>query len=165
MREWISEQSQEIMNRSKILEEISTKIDAFIIANPSPPHVASHALSIPTGEIDDPLTSGRGVYDWLLQNCKNSARFSYRGRGRGSRKEHGDQASIPLDYSESIALYIKTSDKQQAQDRYARKLDRAFFELEDSVINSRIGKATHVLEGDILATIDRLTAEFTEGGK
>lgn len=42
----------------------------------------------------------------LLKKFTNRKRWNIKVRGRGSRKEHGDQSDIPLDYAEWFAVYL-----------------------------------------------------------
>ena len=58
----------------------------------------AQAFNVP----NDPL--GR-MFLHLLKRYRNRGWY-YRARGRGSRKEHGCQASIPKEYSEWMAVYM-----------------------------------------------------------
>ena len=49
---------------------------------------------------------GRMFLD-LANKYLNKEKYSLRARGRGSRKDHGCQASIPKKYAEWFALYLK----------------------------------------------------------
>ena len=63
-------------------------------------NVPIHLLSnVPNDEF------GKGV----IKNIKkylNTDRYKVRVRGRGSRKEHGNQAYIPLKYAEKFSIYV-----------------------------------------------------------
>ena len=59
-------------------------------------------LDIPTGPLDKPLTSGYEVYQFIMDKCRLTNRYTFRGRPRGK----GWFDSMPLDKAERIALYI-----------------------------------------------------------
>jgi hypothetical protein len=56
-------------------------------------------LNVPNTE------EGRNFMDDFAKYL-NRPRYSFKKRGRGSRKEHGDQASIDLQHSEWVAVYV-----------------------------------------------------------
>ena len=59
-------------------------------------------LDIPTGQLDKPLTNGYEVYQFIMEKCRLTARYKFRGRPRGK----GWYDSMPLEDAERIALYI-----------------------------------------------------------
>jgi len=59
-------------------------------------------LDIPTGPLDKPLTNGYEVYQFIMDKCRLTNRYKFRGRPRGK----GWFDSMPLDRAERIALYI-----------------------------------------------------------
>lgn len=60
-----------------------------------------------------PNTEEGHLFIRLLRRFRNH-NWYYRARGRGSRKEHGCQASIPQEHAEWLAVYLE---KQKAQAR------------------------------------------------
>tara|TARA_R100001377_G_scaffold77912_1_gene55426 strand:- start:693 stop:1088 length:396 start_codon:yes stop_codon:yes gene_type:complete len=63
-------------------------------------------LDIPTGPLDKPLTNGYEVYQFIMDKCRLTNRYKFRGRPRGK----GWFDSMPLDRAERIALYIDEKD-------------------------------------------------------
>ena len=59
-------------------------------------------LDIPTGPLVKPLTNGYEVYQFIMDKCRLTNRYKFRGRPRGK----GWFDSMPLDRAERIALYI-----------------------------------------------------------
>ena len=59
-------------------------------------------LDIPTGPLDKPLTNGYEVYQFIMDKCRLTNRYQFRGRPRGK----GWFDSMPLHRAERIALYI-----------------------------------------------------------
>jgi len=70
---------------------------------------AKHVLEIPLGRLDRDLRYGRDVYEWLMKECRNSAMYNYRGRGRG--KGWKRQNDLPIDDAERVALYATIKDE------------------------------------------------------
>jgi hypothetical protein len=60
----------------------------------------SQVLNVPN------TVEGRDFMDSFAKYL-NRARYGYKRRGRGSRLQHGDQSSIPLQHSEWVAIYIE----------------------------------------------------------
>ena len=45
-------------------------------------HIRTNIFDIPTEKLEKPLTSGREVFEFLLQHA-NKERYAFKGRGRG----------------------------------------------------------------------------------
>jgi len=68
-------------------------------------HIRINILDIPTQELDKPLTSGLEVFEFIKEHT-NKERYAIKGRGRGSRKIHGNCRDLPIEHSEKIAFYV-----------------------------------------------------------
>lgn len=138
-RKWIADSAKDM----KILGD---EIGELLEKNPHIRDVPSHALLIPTGELDKPLTSGKEVYEWLMKTSRNTARYSYRGRGRGSRKngpigwrgENTWNVSIPLAKSEKIALYVSESERHCKNMERKKILYNATQEISNALTNGTV---------------------------
>tara|TARA_S200002703_G_scaffold76488_1_gene66143 strand:- start:183 stop:578 length:396 start_codon:yes stop_codon:yes gene_type:complete len=84
-------------------------------------HIRNNIFDLPTGELEKPLRSGKEVFEFILKHA-NKDRYAFKGRGRGSRKEHGNSYGIRIEHAEKIALYVHQKDHitQKEQEERAR---------------------------------------------
>lgn len=67
-----------------------------------------------------------------LERYLNRPQYTFRRRGRGSRKEAGDQSYVPLNASEWIAVYINELSATQTENKALKdKVERLERELKD----------------------------------
>jgi len=72
-------------------------------------HIRANILDIPTQDLEKPLTSGLEVFEFIKEHT-NKERYAIKGRGRGSRKIHGNCRDLPIEHSEKIAFYVNERD-------------------------------------------------------
>jgi len=72
-------------------------------------HIRVNILDIPTQDLEKPLTSGLEVFEFIKEHT-NKERYAIKGRGRGSRKIHGNCRDLPIEHSEKIAFYVNERD-------------------------------------------------------
>jgi len=84
-------------------------------------HIKINILDIPTQELDKPLTSGLEVFEFIKEHT-NKERYAIKGRGRGSRKIHGNCRDLPIEHSEKIAFYVNERDhiREKEEREYER---------------------------------------------
>jgi hypothetical protein len=81
-------------------------------------------MTLPLGELDEPITTGRELLDFL-GTCLNKDRYAFRNRGRGCRKHAtGYTRDLTLDQAERVAVYFEEKEsvikKEIAQRQKAR---------------------------------------------
>ena len=87
----------------------------------------------------------------------NRPTYSIKNRGRGSRKEHGCQASIPLPNSEWIALYIKDKnvDSIRINAESAKRNSLRIIDLESEIVN--VKRINDSLKSELNNAVDQLS--------
>ncbi len=70
----------------------------------------------------------------LVKKYLHKGRYSIRLKGRGSRKEHGDQRGIPIKYAERYSVYIDYKIKDSNSPGYN---DSKVYRLEQKLRNIR----------------------------
>jgi len=77
------------------------------------------------------------LFIYTMKKYLHKGRYSIRLKGRGSRKEHGNQSFIPLKYAEHYSIYIdqKIKDINNPQFYYERdwKRDCALRKIRDEI--------------------------------
>ena len=84
-------------------------------------YIRANILDLPTQELDKPLTSGLEVFEFIKQHT-NKERYAIKGRGRGSRKIHGNQRDLPIEHSEKIAFYV--NERGHIREKEEREYER-----------------------------------------
>ena len=84
-------------------------------------HIRANILDIPTQHLEKPLTSGLEVFEFIKEHT-NKERYAIKGRGRGSRKVHGNCRDLPIEHSEKIAFYVNERDhiREKEEREYER---------------------------------------------
>lgn len=99
-------------------------------------------MTLPLGELDEPITTGRELLDFL-GTCLNKDRYAFRNRGRGCRKHAtGYTRDLTIDQAERVAIYFEEKEsvikkeiaqRQKCKDRAMinqklRELSRELYE-------------------------------------
>ena len=88
--------------------------------------------SIPLGELDKPITTGRELLAYLSK-CLNKDRYAFRNRGRGSRKKFGNAYGISLDHAEWVAIYFQEKESVIKKEIFQRERWKDRYQLNDAI--------------------------------
>jgi hypothetical protein len=88
--------------------------------------------SIPLGELDEPITTGRQLLAYLSK-CLNKDRYAFRNRGRGSRKKFGNAYGISLDHAEWVAIYCEEKDSVVEKEIFQRNRWKDRYQLNQTI--------------------------------
>jgi len=88
--------------------------------------------SIPLGELDEPITTGRELLAYLSK-CLNKDRYAFRNRGRGSRKKFGNAYGISLNHAEWVAIYCEEKDSVVEKEIFQRERWKDRYQLNQTI--------------------------------
>ena len=91
-------------------------------------HIRVNILDIPTQDLEKPLTSGLEVFEFIKEHT-NKERYAIKGRGRGSRKIHGNCRDLPIEHSEKIAFYVNERDHIREKEQRENQRRKSSFEI------------------------------------